>query len=69
MTNAAPGARNDDSGLDARADAKAAGLRSAGRWAMIGGGALAVAAALALWASEGARVFADAAFAAVLACL
>jgi hypothetical protein len=44
----------------------------AGRWAAVAafaaGIACAVAAAATLWASEGARVFADAALAAVIAC-
>ena len=42
---------------------------AAARWAAIGGGVLALGAGAALWVSEGARVFADAAFAAMLACL
>lgn len=47
----------------------AAGLRLAARVAAIGAAALGVAAAVALWASEGARVFVETAFSAMLACL
>lgn len=54
-------------GADDIAGAKA--LSGAGRAAGAVGLALLLATAAALWASEGARVFLDAAFSAALACL
>lgn len=57
----------EDSG-PAEAGRRDAGFGTAAIAAFAGAAALAVAAAVALWASEGARVFAEAAFAAMLAC-
>ncbi|MFC3694871.1 hypothetical protein [Chenggangzhangella methanolivorans] len=47
----------------------AARLWAAGGWAAFAGGAFALVAGVVLWASEGARVFVEAGFSAMLACL
>lgn len=60
----------DTAGQETAATQRAAGgLGLPARIAAIGAGALVVPAAAALWASEGARVFVETAFSAMLACL
>lgn len=59
----------DQNGAGAVSPRKASRLGAAGGAALFGAGVLTLAAGVVLWASEGARVFVETGFSAMLACL